>query len=550
MKQLLALVFIAFSLQAFSQNYLVKYINISLPSNPDANTANWRTGNFFAVTATAGEIAPDVQVKLLAVIKRDGAIACGAYSSLSAPKIRFDTPVKTWDSRSAAEMLGVDCTLPPGNYELSVQFFGYSNGKTFPLSEEKTKQFSINADEPGNGKSVFNINLGGIGIAIGGGRKQTATCGTITSFTKVVCTGIDTQTGLPHYNITVKLVNKPVDKDKACTFILNTVASLSKGAVLPRGPGLPMKIPSNDSVAYAFMYTPPSLSSVDAKFSVLGNWNGDAGLTVEMRPAIKLQPCITCGCGGWTGLGVGNSASELRYECGAKKQIPWKCGQPFSFTSTYQCAAMAVKCDALTAWEIQKDGVSIKTGSGSNDVMDSFTPSGNGIYTLTLSASCNGVKCPPCMYTIVVEDCKTIVSPPVITPEVKVVITEIPIIKVVQSADTTNANKTEGKYYYDLDAEPTYSITELYDKLLNIQFTNSYASVENIRVNIYDTASGALVKPSAAKDAKLISTSGFNRMSVNLNNYKLEPGKMYLFTVSVFSTNYHLNFKVMADHEK
>ncbi len=201
MKQLLALVFIAFSLQAFSQDYPVKNIKISLPSNPDANTSNWRNGNLFAVTATAGEIANDVQVKLLIVIKRDGAIVCGAYNSSSAPKIRFDVPVNTWDSRSVAEMLGVNCTLPPGNYDLSVQFFGYSNGKTFPLSEEKTKQFSINTDEPSNSKSGVIINLGGLGIVIGGGRKQTASCGTITSFTKVVCTGIDTQTGLPQYNM-------------------------------------------------------------------------------------------------------------------------------------------------------------------------------------------------------------------------------------------------------------------------------------------------------------------------------------------------------------
>lgn len=552
MKQLLAVVLITFSLHAFSQNYPIKIIKISLPANPDANTANWEMGNSCGITAAAGEIAKDVQVKLLAVIKRGGAIACGAYNSLSAPKMSFDAPVKTWDGKNVREMLGVDCTLPPGSYELSVQFFGYSDGKTFPLSEEKTKPFSINTDNPGNGKTGVNINIGGLGIVIGGGRKQTSSCGTITSFTKVVCTGMDAQTGLPHYTITVKMVNKPVEKDKACTFILNTVKSLTKGVVLPRGLGLPVKIASGDSAAYAFTYTPPSLSSAEAMFSVIGNWNGDAGLTVEMRPNIKLAPCITCGCGNWTNLTAGSTATVAgtQFECGTKAQIPWKCGQPFDFSSSYQCAAGAERCEAITAWEIQKDGVNIKTGSGSNDVKDSFTPTGNGIYTLTLSAACDGLKCPPCVYTIVVEGCNTIITPPVVTPEVKIVVTETPVIQAVRKIDTASSNQEVGKYYYDLDTEPTYTVTEIFDKVLNVQFTNSYASVENIKVNIYDSASRALVKPSAAKNNKILSTSGLNRMSVNLNDYKLEPGRLYRFTVSVFSTNYHLNFKVTGGHEK
>nr|WP_294945049.1 hypothetical protein [uncultured Mucilaginibacter sp.] len=552
MKQLLAVVLIAFSLQAFSQDYPVKIIKISLPASPDASTANWETGNSYSITAASGEITKNVQVKLLAVIKRDGAIACGAYNSLSSPKISFDAPVKTWDGKNLRELLGVDCTLPPGSYQLSLQFFGYSDGKTFPLSEEKTKPFSINTDNPGNGKTGVNINIGGFGIVIGGGRRQTSACGTITSFTKVVCTGMDAQTGLPRYTITVKTVNKPVDRDQACTFILNTVKSLSKGLVLPRGQALPIKIASGDSAAYAFTYTPPSVNAAEAKFSVTGNWNGDAGLTVEMRPNIKLTPCIACGCGSWANLTVGNASADTssQFECAAKAQIPWKCGQPFDFSSTYQCAAAAEKCDAVTTWEIQKDGISIKTGSGTNGVKDSFTPTGNGIYTLTLSAACNGLKCPPCVYIIFVEGCNTIVTPPVVTPEVKIVVIEPPVIQVVVEAGTSSANHGEGKYYYDLDTEPTYTVTEIFDKVLNVQFTNSYASVENIKVNIYDSASRVLMKPSAAKGNKTISTSGLNRMSVNLNDYKLEPGRLYLFTVSVFSTHYHLNFKVTGGHEK
>jgi hypothetical protein len=44
-------------------------------------------------------------------------------------------------------LIGQGCTLPPGDYELSVQFFGYSNGKTIAFSEEKIKAFSIRGNE-------------------------------------------------------------------------------------------------------------------------------------------------------------------------------------------------------------------------------------------------------------------------------------------------------------------------------------------------------------------------------------------------------------------
>ncbi|MCO5948101.1 hypothetical protein [Mucilaginibacter flavidus] len=552
MKRFITIVLVALSLHVFGQSYPVKNIKISLPSNPDANTLNWGNSNSFTISAMAGEIGPDVQVKLLAVIKKDGVITCGAYNSLSAPKVSFDKPVKTWNGKDAAALLMEGCTLPPGEYELSVQFFGYRDGKTATLSEEKIKKFSVNAGEVNNGKKGVSLNIGGLGITFGGRQQAADACGTITSFTKVACAGMDGQTGLQQYAITVKMVNRPVQKDKACTFILNSVSALSKGTTVPGGrQSLPLKIAPNDSAAYTFIYTPVAISSLDAKFNISGNWNGDKNSGIEMQPAMTLQPCAVCGCGNWTNLMVDNTAvaASLEFECGNNVQLPWKCGQAFSFTSTYQCAG-AVKCDAVTAWEIQKDGVRIKIGNGGIKVTDSFIPTGNGLYTLTLNATCNGVKCPPCTYSIVVVDCKIITPPPVSVPEVTTTISVTPVIVVVKNKDTAKSAPTGDKYYYDLDTDPTHTTTEIYDNTLNVQFTNNYASVENIKVNIYNSSSGALLRPAASKNAKLISTTGLNRMTVNLNDYKLEPGRPYYFMVSVFSHNYHLNFKVMGDHEK
>lgn len=548
MRQLLTILLVAFSLLVRAQNLPVKNIKISLPANPDAKTSNW-SDNSFSITATAREISPDIQTKLLVVIKKNGAIACGAYNSLSAPKVSFNAGVKTWSGKDAAALLMEECALPPGDYELSVQFFGYSDGKTAALSEEKIKKFSIKSGESDNGKNSISLNIGGIGVVFGG-RKQTAVCGTITSFTKVTCAGTDKKTGLPDYAITVKMVNKPVQKDKACTFILNSVTALSEGNVLPNGrQNLPLKIASNDSVSYSFIFTPASLNSLYAKFSITGNWNGDAAATVEMEPALTLQQCAVCGCGSWTNLTVGNAgAATKKFECGDKVEIPWKCGQPFSFSCNFQCAG-AVKCDAVTAWQIQKDGVSVKTGGG-NNINDSFIPTDNGIYSIILSAACGSLQCQSCTYTIIVKDCKTVTPPPVTVPEVTTVITVTPPVLVVKNTDTAKSGSVAGKYYYDLDTEPSYAITEIFDKTLNVQFTNSYASVENIKVNIYNSASGVLLTPTAIRSSKLFSTTGLNRMTVNLSDYKLEQGRPYYFMVSVYSTNYHLKFKIMADHEK
>src|SRR6185503_4455788 len=103
--------------------------------------------------------------------------------------------------------------------------------------------------------------------------------------------------------------------------------------------------------------------------------------------------------------------------------------------------------------------------------------------------------------------CKTVTPPSVTVPEVTTVVTVKPPVIVIKKPDTTQSNPVAGKYYYDLDIQPSYTATEIYDKVLNVQFTNSYASVENIKVNIYDSASGVLIKSPAVRSAKIISTS-------------------------------------------
>jgi hypothetical protein len=111
-----------------------------------------------------------------------------------------------------------------------------------------------------------------------------------------------------------------------------------------------------------------------------------------------------CDCGEWGDLLVQNAATLLRVPCG--KEIDWKCNQPFKFTNTYQCKPNDKTCVAKTSWEVRKDGQLITSGTG--NISDGFTPTSKGDYVITLSAECNGKKCDPCTYTVIVKDCPTL----------------------------------------------------------------------------------------------------------------------------------------------
>lgn len=156
MKKLIALLLLLISVQLFAQSYPITGITISLPANPDAMTTNWSTGtSLFIITATAKGVNGRVDVavessKILVTIKKSGSKICGAYTSGSAPSASFNALTKVWRGSSALSLLGQECTLPPGEYDLCVQFFGNGPTGLIALSEEKCKAFSIRANEQQN----------------------------------------------------------------------------------------------------------------------------------------------------------------------------------------------------------------------------------------------------------------------------------------------------------------------------------------------------------------------------------------------------------------
>lgn len=160
MKKYFTFLLLLLAFQSISQTYPVTGITISLLANPDANTANWATGaSMFTITATTrldnGRIDNRLSESvILTTIKKGGAKVCGTYTANSAPSANFNGLNKVWSGSSAVALLGKDCTLPPGDYELCVQFFGKGPAGVTTLSEEKCRTFSIRGNEQAADQSL------------------------------------------------------------------------------------------------------------------------------------------------------------------------------------------------------------------------------------------------------------------------------------------------------------------------------------------------------------------------------------------------------------
>ena len=153
MKKIMSLLLLLFFLQANAQQYPITSINISLPQNPDSYTGNWASGvSLLNITASAkmvnGRLDNNLlESKILVLIKKGGNKICGIYTSNSAPSSNFNSATKVWSGTNAVSLLGQDCTLPPGEYELSVQFFSQGAIGIAAISDVKVKSFTIKSKE-------------------------------------------------------------------------------------------------------------------------------------------------------------------------------------------------------------------------------------------------------------------------------------------------------------------------------------------------------------------------------------------------------------------
>ena len=106
------------------------------------------------------------------------------------------------------------------------------------------------------------------------------------------------------------------------------------------------------------------------------------------------------------------------------------------------------------------------------------------------------------------------------------------------------------QYYYELTEDLIDNYIDISNDTLNIQYVNNYASVEYVGFDIFDVESGTSVPGRKNSEVELISFNGLNRFSINLKNYKLEPDKAYILTVSDQILNYYLHFKITSENEK
>lgn len=119
-------------------------IMINLPTNPSPNISDWAKGTSpFTInisgTATLGESRMLVFIRSVS-----GQIVCGTnQSTLAQPTdIKAGAP-RLWVGQTATALLGDDCLLPVGSYEICVQIFGIKNREAAKPDLERCLPFEI-----------------------------------------------------------------------------------------------------------------------------------------------------------------------------------------------------------------------------------------------------------------------------------------------------------------------------------------------------------------------------------------------------------------------
>jgi hypothetical protein len=147
-KQMLMVVAMLISFWASGQN-LISPITINIPANPPANMAEWATAvppvMILAQTKLVnGQINGMVQEsRILVTIKSAGNKVCGTYTAQTAPMSNFNSANKNWKGAELLSLLGQECTLKPGSYELCVQFYSLNGASSARILGESCKSFTI-----------------------------------------------------------------------------------------------------------------------------------------------------------------------------------------------------------------------------------------------------------------------------------------------------------------------------------------------------------------------------------------------------------------------
>jgi len=516
MKKYFTLISLLITLQVVAQNYPVTGINIVLSGNPDPNTANWGSEtSLFTITAStlaeSGRVAPLVmESKILVTIKKGGVKAYGDYTINSAPASDFNTPTKIYRGDSAVSFLGKSFTLPPGDYEICVQFFGNGAGGLTPISEEKTKVFSISADVPVYQAPQVIAPANGTVISESELQKPI-----IFSWTPVVPKPPDSvnyrltvwqlmqgQTGEQAMQVNQPLIIKDVDNT-----IQTDILNLTGGPCLPpylcdfiwtiqalNREGIPIGENNGTSRANTFQ-----LEYGSATTNMCDNFNFE--LRKIYRGDSTAYECI---------INNKYTGAELKY-------IPTSFNIEIKNNLVIAIDDYAPKEWNRTPSKFPPGSSQIKWTNNSGDI-----PNGeNNLGTIYF-----GIPSVNPFYVIYEW----------LNNEEKIICKD-------------SIALTDSRYYYELVKEPSNTYSEISDTILRVQFLNQYASVEDIKLSICDVEVQD-VTCNLRGVVKLDNVTGQNRISIDIKDYNLEPGRLYLLTVSDSNNTYHLNFKVTNDREK
>ena len=119
-------------------------IMINLPTNPPPNISDWATGASPFTINISGTAALGESRMLVFIRSSSGQVVCGTNQpSMAQPTdIKAGAP-RVWAGQSAIALLGDDCMLPVGSYEICVQIFGIRNREDAKPDSERCLPFEI-----------------------------------------------------------------------------------------------------------------------------------------------------------------------------------------------------------------------------------------------------------------------------------------------------------------------------------------------------------------------------------------------------------------------
>lgn len=136
-------------------------ITINIPPNPNPDTSQWGTGtSIFNILVAGANMNMLFESTILVTIKSNGVVKCGSTSPSFAQSSNITTAApKSWIGTSAQALLGQDCILNSGSYEICVQFYSSRNGiSSGKILLEKCMPFTIQNKEQEVCSSPINVN--------------------------------------------------------------------------------------------------------------------------------------------------------------------------------------------------------------------------------------------------------------------------------------------------------------------------------------------------------------------------------------------------------